>query len=94
MREIDKHGVRVDICPGCKGVWLDRGELEKILDMASGGYSEEPIREARRDDPPRRESDSRRQDYRDDDLRKSDEYDHRRPKRKESIFGEIFDIFG
>ena len=37
MREIEKHGVNLDICPACKGVWLDRGELEKILEMASSG---------------------------------------------------------
>lgn len=27
-----RHGIEVDVCPRCKGVWLDRGELEKILD--------------------------------------------------------------
>ncbi len=34
MREVEKHGVLVDVCPSCKGVWLDRGELEKILQSA------------------------------------------------------------
>jgi uncharacterized protein len=37
MREITKFNVEVDICPSCKGVWLDRGELEKIIDMVSSG---------------------------------------------------------
>ena len=37
LREIEKYGVLVDICPGCKGVWLDRGELEKIVEMAEVG---------------------------------------------------------
>jgi len=37
MREVSKYDVQVDICPGCKGVWLDRGELEKIIDMVSSG---------------------------------------------------------
>lgn len=32
MREVEKEGVMIDICPSCKGVWLDRGELEKILE--------------------------------------------------------------
>jgi hypothetical protein len=27
LRAIQKYGVEIDICPGCKGVWLDRGEL-------------------------------------------------------------------
>lgn len=31
MREVEKEGVLIDICPSCKGVWLDRGELDKLL---------------------------------------------------------------
>ncbi|MNJ44295.1 TFIIB-type zinc ribbon-containing protein [Paenibacillus bouchesdurhonensis] len=31
MREVEKDGVLIDVCPDCKGVWLDRGELEKLL---------------------------------------------------------------
>jgi Zn-finger nucleic acid-binding protein len=31
MREMEKNGIMVDICPNCKGVWLDRGELEKLM---------------------------------------------------------------
>ncbi len=31
LREIERSGVTVDICPSCKGVWLDRGEIEKII---------------------------------------------------------------
>lgn len=35
MQEVQKHGVHIDYCPVCKGVWLDRGEIDKILDSAS-----------------------------------------------------------
>ncbi|MNE14199.1 hypothetical protein D3C76_116190 [compost metagenome] len=35
MREVEKNGVLIDICPDCKGVWLDRGELEKLLHEVS-----------------------------------------------------------
>ncbi|CAM4415701.1 TFIIB-type zinc ribbon-containing protein [Paenibacillus tarimensis] len=31
MREVEKDGVMIDICPQCKGVWLDRGELDKLM---------------------------------------------------------------
>jgi Zn-finger nucleic acid-binding protein len=31
----DRHGVTVDHCPTCRGVWLDRGELEKLLELAA-----------------------------------------------------------
>ena len=29
------HGIEIDYCPTCRGVWLDRGELDKILDRAA-----------------------------------------------------------
>lgn len=31
--EMDRYGVEIDQCPRCKGVWLDRGELEKVANM-------------------------------------------------------------
>ncbi|MGG4033809.1 zf-TFIIB domain-containing protein [Paenibacillus cisolokensis] len=31
MREVEKNGVMIDVCPDCKGVWLDRGELDKLM---------------------------------------------------------------
>jgi Zn-finger nucleic acid-binding protein len=30
----DRQGVEIDYCPQCRGVWLDRGELDKIIDRA------------------------------------------------------------
>ena len=41
MREIERFGVMIDICPSCKGVWLDRGELDKIIRYAQTGYGDE-----------------------------------------------------
>ena len=41
MREVERFGVLIDICPSCKGVWLDRGELDKIIQYATSGYSDE-----------------------------------------------------
>ncbi len=31
----ERQGVEIDYCPSCRGVWLDRGELDKIIDKAS-----------------------------------------------------------
>ena len=31
----DRQGVEIDYCPTCRGVWLDRGELDKIIERAS-----------------------------------------------------------
>ncbi|MFD2116267.1 zf-TFIIB domain-containing protein [Paenibacillus yanchengensis] len=41
MREVVKDNIMIDVCPDCKGVWLDRGELEKLLEserLADAAY--------------------------------------------------------
>ncbi|RKP48034.1 hypothetical protein D7Z26_22820 [Cohnella endophytica] len=35
MKEVEKNGILIDICPTCKGVWLDRGELDKLMQDVS-----------------------------------------------------------
>ncbi len=35
----DRSGVEIDYCPECRGVWLDRGELDKIIDRAEGEFA-------------------------------------------------------
>ncbi|HAD83657.1 MAG TPA: hypothetical protein DCG71_02295, partial [Brevundimonas sp.] len=35
MQTLDRHGVQFDMCPTCRGVWLDRGELEKLMAAAA-----------------------------------------------------------
>jgi len=45
----DKQGVEIDYCPTCRGVWLDRGELEKIIERSymTGGRQEMPPNDER-----------------------------------------------
>ncbi len=33
----ERSGIEIDYCPECRGVWLDRGELDKIIDRAGSG---------------------------------------------------------
>jgi uncharacterized protein len=33
----ERSGIEIDYCPTCRGVWLDRGELDKIIDRAATG---------------------------------------------------------
>lgn len=42
LKETPKYGVLIDACLNCKGVWLDRGELEKVVSLARefGGANE------------------------------------------------------
>lgn len=39
----ERNGVEIDYCPNCRGVWLDRGELDKILAGARG--PESPVKQ-------------------------------------------------
>ena len=87
----DRSGVEIDYCPKCRGVWLDRGELDKIIERAAAPipptrdaapvYQPEPGRAARHEEPRR---------YRDDD---DDDYRHgHKKKRRESFLGDLFDF--
>lgn len=40
MDEREREGVVVDACPACRGVWLDRGELEKLISRATKDIEE------------------------------------------------------
>jgi Zn-finger nucleic acid-binding protein len=33
----DRQGIEIDYCPACRGVWLDRGELDKIIERSASG---------------------------------------------------------
>ena len=39
----DRSGVEIDYCPKCRGVWLDRGELDKIIERAADGGPARPV---------------------------------------------------
>ena len=38
----ERQGVEIDYCPQCRGVWLDRGELDKILERSAQEFSAAP----------------------------------------------------
>ena len=43
LKMADRQGVEIDYCPQCRGVWLDRGELDKIIERST--ESSAPVRE-------------------------------------------------
>jgi Zn-finger nucleic acid-binding protein len=38
----ERQGIEIDYCPKCRGVWLDRGELDKIIERASANAPQQP----------------------------------------------------
>lgn len=42
----DRHGIEIDFCPQCRGVWLDRGELDKIIERSAAPAQSAPPQQA------------------------------------------------
>ena len=38
----DRNGIEIDYCPKCRGVWLDRGELDKVVERAASPAAMQP----------------------------------------------------
>jgi len=43
----DRAGVEIDYCPQCRGVWLDRGELDKIIERSAPQTAHHPAEQQR-----------------------------------------------
>ncbi|HYD99963.1 MAG TPA: zf-TFIIB domain-containing protein, partial [Alphaproteobacteria bacterium] len=56
-QEVARDGVQIDICPSCRGVWLDRGELEKLLNGVRRAEAEWERDQATYPNPPQAQVD-------------------------------------
>lgn len=82
--EVERSGVKIDACPTCRGVWFDRGELEKVIERESkqrDAADEDFLREVTGG---RDRSDRRHHEY-------DDRYQHYKKRRKKSLLEELFD---
>jgi uncharacterized protein len=59
MQEINRNGVLIDVCPTCRSVWLDRGEMEKLLSYMREDDSKDTRDDYRRSDEKRDWDDDR-----------------------------------
>jgi Zn-finger nucleic acid-binding protein len=93
MRSYERSGVHVDQCTQCRGVFLDRGELERLVDAESTFYQAAPRHDdrPRPDDRPRYDERKHHDEHKLYDDRKH--YDDRghRPHKRESFLSDLFD---
>lgn len=90
----ERHQVEIDYCPICRGVWLDKGELDKLMSYAaeqnkvsSNTYEDRSFRTEHSN----RERSDYREHYREghrDDHNKHQQY----PKKKKSFLSDFFDF--
>lgn len=59
----ERQGVEIDYCPQCRGVWLDRGELDKIIERGGGESAGRLPDDRYRDDDDRRDPRRRRRGF-------------------------------
>ncbi len=87
MQTVRRGGVEFDMCPTCRGVWLDRGELEKLMVSDATPPSPASFTQPQEQQP----TQYRPRDSDDDDRRSHDSRDYSgKPRKKSSIF-DIFD---
>jgi len=89
----ERQGIEIDYCPQCRGVWLDRGELDKIIERSAAatpapaqsfGHGTTPPRDDRRYGQPEQHHQQPQQHHYKDD------YHYR--KKKKGFLGELFDF--
>ena len=85
----DRQGVEIDYCPQCRGVWLDRGELDKIIER-NAQESAAPAAPSPAAAPPSQRGYEQRPYYGDDDGRHHRDHPYH-GKRRKSFFEELFD---
>lgn len=106
LKMTHRQSVEIDYCPKCRGIWLDRGELDKLIELSYGAeIAERPAAlsdRKRKNDEPRYGEKSKRYETsekskrydRYDDYDDDDDDDRRyRRRRRGSLLEDIFDIF-
>lgn len=97
LRMTEREGIEIDYCPQCRGVWLDRGELDKIIERSTSREAfddDDDYQERQRRAVPggyRRHDDD--DDYR-EGYRKHDDDDdrHKHSRRRGGFWSNLFDF--
>lgn len=95
MRQIQRFGIELDVCPTSGGVWLDKGELEKLMALMKEAAEEEarmfsarPQREERYEEPRYREDEYRKSHY-----KEHDDYHYKGKHKKKGALHQMMEIF-
>ena len=79
-----RQGIEIDYCPQCRGVWLDRGELDKIIERSASELN---------NPPQRHDNDRQHENEKYDKERKHNEDDkYYKTRKRKSFLGDMFDF--
>lgn len=97
----ERQGIEIDYCPDCRGVWLDRGELDKIIERSAGAAAPAvaPAAVSAAPPPPPPQVNVQHRDTRHLGQKYGDSHGHKygdqqgyRKKKKEGFLSELFDF--
>jgi uncharacterized protein len=101
MRISDREGIEIDYCTQCRGVWLDRGELEKIIakvesQLSSGqdGNDNKHKQEEQSHYKTRHSKDSGNEEYSRNEQYNEKEQVERGGQKREGFFSNLLEMFG
>lgn len=86
----ERNNIEIDYCPSCRGIWLDKGELDKMLEYAEQKYRSS---EQGQDQQPYQQQPYRKYDndhYKQDHQKHNPHY--QKPYKKKGFLGDLFDF--
>lgn len=78
----ERQGIEIDYCPQCRGIWLDRGELDKLIEKSLATSSGQRVDDQRREQS---------RDYKSSEHREPHREGHYKKKR-EGFLADLFDF--
>ena len=87
LQMTERQNVEIDYCPQCRGVWLDRGELDKIIEKSTASSSA-----PERNQEVQMNSQQRYNEDHHDEHNHNQEYGYNKKRKKEGLLGELFDF--
>lgn len=93
MRQIHRYGIEIDVCPTSGGIWLDKGELEKLMHLLQEEVAAEQSNRSSAKFRGRQDHDD--DDWDDDDhgYQKKGYYGSEKYHKKEGKMSRIMDLF-
>lgn len=88
----ERQGIEIDYCPQCRGVWLDRGELDKIIERSAGAAAPAPAQVRAAATPPPQQQHVQHRDTRHLGQQHYGDGQGYRKKKKESFLSDLFDF--
>lgn len=106
MKQISRYGIEIDVCPSTGGVWLDKGELEKLMAIIREAAAQEQSNYSpplRQEQVPQYQQKAQHREPRHDERYDQQRYqqphydnrqhDHKHGYKKKGRFSDILDIF-